>query len=260
MPEPKLLNVNIEDDVAVVTFNDPKTRNAFSEQMGAEFRDLMPAIAKQARALVITGDGPGFCSGADLNSTGEAVGPKDLSVSMREIYNPAMLALRALEVPVISAVNGPCAGIGCSIAMSADISVVSSKAFFLQAFSKIGLVPDGGACYILAKSAGRARAMELVMLDEKLSPEQALAWGLINRVVEPEELMPTALGIAKKLAKGPTRAYAHMRKLMWSACEADYEDQLALESVSQGELGFSKDHSEGVRAFMAREKPNYKGE
>jgi 2-(1,2-epoxy-1,2-dihydrophenyl)acetyl-CoA isomerase len=256
-----LIKVEMDGKIAIVKMDDPSTRNAMSEIMGAELLDVLRDLEGKVRAIVLTGEGKGFCSGAKLIGEGGAdPGVKDLGVAMREIYNPLIQTLHDLKVPLISAVNGPAAGIGGSLSMIADLSVVADSAVFVQAFPKVGLVPDGASAFINVKSAGRARAMELALLDEPLSPAQALEWGMINRVVPLEELMPTALKLAKRLANGPTRSYAGIRKLMWHACEGDFASQVALEAELQSELGFSNDHAEGVRSFIEREKPNFTGE
>jgi 2-(1,2-epoxy-1,2-dihydrophenyl)acetyl-CoA isomerase len=262
MSQESFINVEIQSNVAVIYLNDPPARNALSEEMGRQLRNTLLTIHQSARAVVLTGTGEGFCSGAKLSKGGgddsSPEGP-DLGKPLRETYNPLMMCLRELNVPVITAVNGAAAGIGCSLALSGDIIVASDKAFFLQAFSRIGLAPDGGASYLTVKSIGRIRAMEMALLDERLTAEQALEWGLITRVVDAENLLTEAVKIAEKLASGPTKAYAAIRKQVWGACEFGYLDQLAAEANAQTGLGRTSDHSEGVRAFMSREKPNFTG-
>lgn len=260
MTTESLISIEMKNNVAIVSLDDAATRNAMSEEMAEQLIAALPDIQKNARAMILTGAGGGFCSGAKLTSTrGGKMGEKDLGPAMREIYNPLILALRNLTIPFISAVNGAAAGIGCSLSLMADLSIVSDKAVFIQAFSKIALIPDGCSSFINVNAAGRARAMEMALLDEKLSSQQAFDWGMINRVVPADDLMTEALSYAERLANGPTRCYASIRKLIWNACEDTFEGQLALEAELQSEMGFSDDHKEGLRGFMTRERPNFTG-
>lgn len=260
MSENSYINVEIESDVAVIYLNDPEARNALSEERSAELRNTLRSVQDSARAILITGKGKGFCAGAKLSSEVASSKEKlDLGAALRDCYNPLFHTIRALKVPLITAVNGPAAGIGGALALSGDLIVASKSAFFLQAFSRIGLVPDGAASYLTVKSVGRARAMEMALLDERMSSEKALEWGLINRVVEDDQLLSEALDIAKKLAKGPTKAYEAIRKQVWAACEISYAEQLETEANSQTYLGQTADHAEGVRAFLTREEPNFTG-
>ena len=260
-PAPKI-DIETVENVRVYRLNDPASRNALSEDFARELNALLTEADNDPsiRAVVLTGDGKGFCSGAKLEAKpGYGDGPRDLGAPLRDIYNPLMRTIRDLNVPFIVAVNGAAAGIGSALALSGDVILASEDAFFLPAFSKIGLAPDGGATYFFAKSVGRARAMEMALLDERLPAQQALDWGLINRVVPSEQLMQTAMELATKLANGPTMAYAEIRKLVLDACERGYSDHLDAEAEVQTKLGYTEDHRAGVMAFMTRTPPNFQG-
>lgn len=260
MSENSYLNVEIESDVAIIYLNDPDARNALSEDRADELRDTLRNLQGSARAIIITGTGKGFCAGAKLSPKGASSKEKlDLGAALRDYYNPLFHTIRALKVPLITAVNGAAAGVGGALALSGDLIIASESAFFLQAFSRIGLTPDGAASYLTVKSVGRARAMEMALLDERMTSEKALEWGLINRVVEDDKLLSEALDIAQKLAKGPTKAYEAIRKQVWAACEINYADQLEAEAITQTYLGETADHAEGVRAFLTREEPKFTG-
>ena len=256
------IDVETIENVRIFRLNDPASRNALSEEFGRELNVLLTEANNDpsVRAVVLTGAGKGFCSGAKLEAKpGDDDGPRDLGEPLRDIYNPLMRTIRDLNVPFIVAVNGAAAGIGSALALSGDLILASEDAFFLPAFSKIGLVPDGGATYFFAKSAGRARAMEMALLDERIPAQQALDWGLINRVVQSDQLMPTAIELATKLANGPTVAYAEIRKLVLDACESKYSDQLDAEAKVQTTLGYTEDHRAGVMAFMTKTPPHFQG-
>lgn len=256
-----LVEVEVDEGIVWLRLNDPSARNALSEEMAVELRQAFRDHAESARVFILTGKGEGFCSGAKLGGKPPVPGsgPRDLGAPLLDCYNPLLLDIRNLSVPLIVAVNGAAAGIGCSLALSGDIIVASDTAFFQQAFSRIALAPDGGATYLLAKSAGRVRAMELALLDERLPAAQALEWGLINRVVPTLDLLAVARELGQRIASGPTKAYAAIRRLVWQACEADYEDHLKNEAREQTLLGQSADHKVGVQAFLSRQKPIFTG-
>src|SRR5215210_1714270 len=192
--------------VATITIARPDRLNALSGAMVDELRLAVSEIADSgARCLLLTGEGRGFSSGADL-ATGGGL-PDDVGASLEKHFNPLVAALFALPIPVVAAVNGPCAGAGCSLALAADIVIAARSAYFLQAFVNIGLIPDAGATWLLPRLAGRARAMEMMMLGERVPAEQALEWGLISRVVEDEALESEAAALAARLAQGPTVAF-----------------------------------------------------
>ncbi|MEJ0024141.1 MAG: enoyl-CoA hydratase-related protein [Alphaproteobacteria bacterium] len=177
---------------------------------------------------------------------------------LRAHYNPLILAFRDLPIPFVTAVNGAAAGMGCMFALMGDLIVASESAYFLQAFRRIGLVPDGGSTYVLSRMIGRARAMEMMLLGEKVPAAQALAWGMINRCVADADLMPIAMALAQQLATGP-RSLALIRKAAWAGFEADLEAQLSLEARLQQEAGSSQDFAEGVSAFMQKRPAKFTG-
>jgi len=257
--------VTVDDDgVMTLTLNQPEALNAVSKAM---IREIGAALSRAedpaggVRALLITGAGRGFCAGANLADpdglTGDGV--PDVGLVLEEYYNPVFKRLRDLRVPIVTAVNGPAAGVGMSFALMGDIVVAGKSASFLQAFAKIGLVPDGGSSWLLPRLVGRARAMELAMMAEKLPAEKALDWGLINRVVEDAELMATATEIARKFAKGPTRALGFIRKMMQASLEASYDQQLDLERQLQRAAGQTADFQEGVAAFLQKRPAQFTG-
>jgi 2-(1,2-epoxy-1,2-dihydrophenyl)acetyl-CoA isomerase len=257
--------LEFKDDIAVLTLNHPEALNAISAQMNEEIREGLKEVAqpeKGARCLLITGAGRGFCAGANIKpssreaSRGENVTPGDDYVQR---WLPLFTRLRDLRMPVVSAVKGPVVGVGMSLALSADMVVAGKSAYFLQAFTRIGIVPDGGATYILPRLIGKARAMELSLLAERLPAEKALEWGLINRLVDDEELMNEAFSLAGRLAKGPTVAYALTRKAYWKAFENSYEDQFRLEGECLTELSTTADMVEGFTAFAERRDPRFQG-
>lgn len=174
-------------------------------------------------------------------------------------YNPLMQAIKEHPHPVITAVNGPAAGVGCSLALVGDIVVCAQSAYFLQAFRRIGLVPDGGSTWLLARTIGRVRAMEMALFGDKVPAEQALEWGMVNRIVEDDQLMPTALEMAEKLATGPTIALSLARELIWKACESDFDEAIYDERIAQRTAGRTDDFKEGVTAFLKKRPAEFKG-
>jgi 2-(1,2-epoxy-1,2-dihydrophenyl)acetyl-CoA isomerase len=244
--------------VAVLALNHPASLNAISQPLGQALgRALDAALEPQSgfRALVLTGEGRGFCSGADLN---EAHGGIDAGERLESLYHPLLRRLRDSRLPVVTAVNGAAVGIGMSLALMGDLVVAGRSAFFVQAFSSIGLVPDGGSTWLLPRLIGLARARELALLAERLPAEKALEWGLINRVVDDGVLMDEALALATKLANGPA-SLALTRRLFWESPQHGYEEQLALEREAQMRAGRSEDFSEGLQAFRQKRLPNFKG-
>jgi 2-(1,2-epoxy-1,2-dihydrophenyl)acetyl-CoA isomerase len=256
-----LVEVEIEGGIVWLKLNDPAARNALSEDMAVQLRQAFRDHSDTARVFILTGKGEGFCAGAKLGGKPPVPGsgPRDLGAPLLEHYNPLLLDIRNLSVPLIVAINGAAAGIGSSLALSGDIIVASEAAFFQQAFSRIALAPDGGATYLLAKSAGRVRTMELALLDQRMSAAQALDWGLINRVVAADDLIDVARELGQQIATGPTLAYAAIRRLVWQACEAGYEEHLNSEAREQTVLGKTADHKAGVQAFLSRQKPVFTG-
>tara|TARA_R100001039_G_C1811380_1_gene83323 strand:- start:390 stop:980 length:591 start_codon:yes stop_codon:yes gene_type:complete len=174
-------------------------------------------------------------------------------------YNPLMQAIREHPHPVISAVNGPAAGVGCSLALAGDIVLCAESAYFLQAFRRIGLVPDGGSTWLLARTIGRVRAMEMALFGDKVPAEKALEWGMVNRIVADDALMSTAMEMAEKLATGPTVALSLARDLIWKACESDFDEAIYDERIAQRTAGRTDDFKEGVSAFLQKRPAEFKG-
>jgi 2-(1,2-epoxy-1,2-dihydrophenyl)acetyl-CoA isomerase len=255
-----LVNIEYSDHVAIVRLNDPATLNAMSVRMVEELRPALKECESKARVVVITGEGRAFCSGAALTGGSISVsadGKFDAGAALDSHYNPLMLALRDLSVPFITAVAGAAAGVGCSIALAGDLIVADTTAYFLQAFRNIGLVPDGGSTFLLAASAGRARAMEAMLLGERISAEKAYEWGMINRLAPEGEALKMALELAGKLAHGPRTAQMLIRRIAWSALEKSFADQLGVERDSQKIAGQTPEFREGVTAFREKRKARF---
>ena len=253
---------DISDDVARLTFNRPDRLNSFNSEMHAEVRDALGRVAADgARVLVITGAGRGFCAGQDLNDRAVAPGaqPADLGASIVKNYKPLVLALRGLQMPVIAAVNGVAAGAGANIALACDLVIAARSATFVQAFCKLGLVPDSGGTWSLPRLIGNARAMGLALLGDKLPAEQAAEWGLIWRCVEDAELTAVVDGLATQLAAAPTRGLARTKQAIYEGWGRTLEEQLDIERDYQRELGYSADYAEGVAAFTQKRPPQFTG-
>lgn len=247
--------------VLKITLNRPERLNAASIQLADEFSAALYDIG-DARAVLITGAGKGFCSGADLAARGEAnaITTKGGShQALQNHYNPLVSQILRLPVPVITAVNGPAAGVGCSIALAGDFVIAAQSAYFLQAFVNIGLVPDGGSTWLLARAIGRARATRMMMLGEKISASQAEEWGLIYKAVEDAALMDEATALAQKLAEGPTLAYATMKRNIATALDGTINDVLLAEAEGQRLAGASADAMEGGMAFLQKRKAQFQG-
>jgi 2-(1,2-epoxy-1,2-dihydrophenyl)acetyl-CoA isomerase len=244
--------------VATITLNRPDSLNALNAAMLDEIRAAVESLpGSGARALLLAGAGRGFSSGADLASGGGL--PEDVGAALEAHFNPLIEALFACPLPVVAAVNGPSAGAGCSLALAADIVIAGRSAYFLQAFINIGLIPDAGATWLLPRLAGRARAMEMMMLGERIYAEQAAGWGLISRVVEDEDLAAEATALAARLAGGPTVAYGLLRRLARDAEQLPLSDALAAERIAQREAGRTADFKAAVFAFLQKEKPEFEG-
>lgn len=257
------ITYTVEDDIAVIAFDDPKTMNAAGVDTINEMSLALEKAGDEARCTIITGNGRGFCSGANLsgNMGGGGDGPKrkpDAGRELDRLYNPFVKAIRTHPHPVITAVNGAAAGVGCSIALMGDFIIAAESAYFLQAFRRIGLVPDGGSTYLLARAIGRARAMEMTLFGEKIPAAQAEEWGLVNRVVADDKLMDEAKNYARQLAEGPTTALSLIRELVWEAEDNDFDSQLQAERFAQRTAGRSPDFAEGVKAFLEKRPADFK--
>jgi 2-(1,2-epoxy-1,2-dihydrophenyl)acetyl-CoA isomerase len=252
--------------VAWVTMSRPEALNAWTRQLG---RDMIAALDEVAadpelRAIVITGAGRAFSSGADLKAgeerSGEGGGGPDVLSPLREVYNPLLLRVRTIPKPVIAAVNGPAVGIGCSLALAADLVVAARSAYFLLAFVNIGLGLDGGASQSLVARAGHTRAFEMAYLGQRIGAEQAERWNLINEVVDDDALTGRVGELAASLAAGPPGSYATIKRTINDRAYAGFEALLDLEAVQQQERAQSKDFAEGVLAFMQKRRPEFQGE
>jgi 2-(1,2-epoxy-1,2-dihydrophenyl)acetyl-CoA isomerase len=239
--------------VSVLRINDPDAMNAMTPAMAHTLRKALMAEAGHARAIVLAGHPRAFSAGANLNAAmpDDPTG-FDVGQTLEEDYNPLMLAIRDLPVPLISAVSGAAAGVGASIALACDIIVAGRSAYFLEAFARIGLIPDGGATWLLTRAVGRVRAMEMMLLAEKIPAPQALDWGLITRLTEDDAVEETALSIARKLAAGPSHSHRLIRKAAWAAADADFAATLATERRLQKEAGEAPDFAEGLAAFKQK--------
>ena len=249
------------DGIARITLNRPDRLNSFTSSMHAEVRDALAQVSadKSARVLLLTGAGRGFCAGQDLSDRAVAPGetPVDLGESIENNYRPLVLGLRDLPLPVVCAVNGVAAGAGANIALACDIVIAARPASFIQAFCKIGLIPDSGGTYFLPRLVGTARAMGLAMLGDKLSAEQAEQWGLIWKCVDDAALASTADALLAQLAQAPTRGLAAIKRALQAGAGNTLDAQLALERDLQRELGFGADYREGVAAFLEKRTPRF---
>ena len=257
------IQFEVEDGVAVLTLNRPEALNSFNDEMHAEVRDALKTVRKEAtiRCLVLTGNGRGFCAGQDLSDRGanpDQVVP-DLGPLIEKNYNPLVKSLMGLEMPVICAVNGVAAGAGANIALACDIVLAARSASFIQAFCKIGLIPDSGGTWTLPRAVGMARAKGLSLLGDKLPAEQAEAWGMIWKCVDDDQLKEQAMSMARNFATQPTQGLAYIKRALEASAANSIEQQLDLEKDIQILAGRTEDYVEGVTAFIGKRKPEFKG-
>lgn len=249
--------------VGTLTLNRPETLNAWTPALAEDLLGVLRGEAADAevRAVVLTGAGRGFSSGADLKAGFQAAedGMPDVRHELRDIYHPVIAGLRALPKPVIAAVNGPAVGIGCSLALACDLLVAAESAFFSLAFVNIGLMPDGGSTAFVPPAVGKARAFQMALLGERVPAEQALDWGLVNWVHPDERLADEAAALAARLAGGPTRAYAGAKEALNRAIYGALDGQLDLEAELQHDLARSRDAMEGIAAFVEKRPPAFSG-
>ena len=263
MASHETVDLTTDGSAARILLNRPEALNAWNEQFGRDLLDAVTSVAddESLRALLITGAGRGFSSGADLKEQRSTTddGVPDLSARLKAVYHPIITGLREMPKPVVAAVNGPAVGIGCSLALAADLIVAAESAYFLLAFVNIGLIPDGGSTAFLPARVGYARAAEMAMLGERVPAEQALEWGLINRVVPDGDLEGAAGALLELLANGPTTSYAGAKRLLNRRMYADLAGQLEAEADAQREQGNTQDFIEGVLAFVEKRPPNFTG-
>ena len=256
-----LITSNLEDKVLTLTLNRPEKYNSFTEPMAEELQEALEDAAQneKVRCVLLTGSGKAFCAGQDLPEVVDKGEDYELGVTVRGSYNPIIKAIRYLEKPVVCAVNGTAAGAGANIAFACDIILASDQAVFVQSFSKIGLIPDSGGTFMLPRLVGLQRANIMYMMDEKISPDQAVDMGLIYKAVEHEKLMGEARGVAEKLASLPTKGFGLYKRAVNKSLNNNLDEQLEMEADLQTEAGNTHDYHEGVQAFLEKRKPEFKG-
>ncbi len=247
------ITYRLEDGVARIALADPTRLNAINYAMAQQFSAALDRAAREARAVIMTGEGRAFCAGSAVNEMDDW--PED---PLRRILNPILTRLRDFELPIVTAMNGLAVGIACSMVLCGDIIIAADNAYFLFAFGKVGLVPDGNASYLLPRLIGRARTAELMMLGERLPVAKAMEWGMVNRVVPSEQLDAEAMAVARNLAAGPASLTA-TKRLLWQSLDNDWPTQVEIETIAQYEAQASEDYREGVNAFMEKRAPRFTG-
>jgi 2-(1,2-epoxy-1,2-dihydrophenyl)acetyl-CoA isomerase len=252
---------DVKENIAIITFNRPDKYNAINREMALELQEKLDECktSKNIRAIYITGAGNAFCSGQDLDEVVDPNGP-DVTSILSQHYNPIIKRIRKLEKPVVAAVNGVSAGAGANIALCCDIVVASQSSSFIQAFSKIGLIPDSGGTYFLPRLIGWQKASALFLLGEKISAQEAERMGMIYKVFPDESFAAESLKIASTLAQMPTKALGYTKLALNNSLINNYEDQLHDEELLQERAGKTEDYKEGVQAFLQKRKPDFKGE
>lgn len=250
--------------LATIKFNDPDRLNAVDHRMVREFAAVMGEQLDddKIRAILLTGEGRGFCAGANLKNTfqeQEGGTTPDVGTRLRNFINPTLVRMREAPKPIVAAVNGPAVGVGCGIALSADIVLVGRSGYFLQSFAKLGVVPDGGSSWIIPRLAGHGRAAAMMMLAEKIDAQTAVDWGLAYRLYEDSELAANARQIAAELAAGPTRAYGAIKLMLRESLQNTHAQQLELEAENQSKAFSSRDCKEGIAAFIEKRRPVFEG-
>lgn len=262
MPKFEIMNLiqKIEDGVCFLTLNRPNVFNSFNRELGFAFQSALKAAAEDdaVRAIVITGEGKAFCAGQDLAEVVDPNGP-EMRTIVSECYNPIIQLITSIEKPIIAAVNGVAAGAGANIALACDITFAAKSASFIQAFSKIGLIPDSAGTFFLPRIIGFQKAMALFITGDKVSAEEAEKMNMIFKVVEDETLQETVAAFAKKIALMPTKGIGLTKRLVNLSWTNTLEQQLTMEEQIQTEAGLTDDFQEGVQAFLEKRKPIFKG-
>lgn len=250
---------SLADGVARIGLNDQAQLNAVTDEMGVQLLHAVNRAEHEAKCVVVTGEGRAFCSGASLSDAFDVSDPaRDAGALLENWMNAVISALKTMPIPVITAVRGAAAGFGCGLAVAGDLIVCSENAYFLQAFRHVGLSPDGGSAYLLPRAIGRPRAMEMMLLGEKVPAATALEWGLVNRVVPDAEFDEAVMTLARQLAAGPY-SLGVIKKLAWAALDTGIDGALALERDAQRRAGRSEDFQEGIAAFREKRKAEFKG-
>ena len=252
------LTYEAKDGVALITLNRPDVMNALTTQMRAEIQVAVTHAGKSARVVVLTGAGRAFCSGQDLGDRANAA-DLNLERTLRDEYTPMLNAIIHCPVPTIAAVNGAAAGAGANLALACDVVIASEKAYFLQAFTRIGLIPDAGGTYVLPRAMGMAKAMGAALFADKITARQADDWGMIWEAVTDDAFDAHWRARAAHLAQGPTKAFGAVKRVIRASWDNDLDTQLALEASEQGECGESRDFREGVLAFVEKRRPKFEG-
>ncbi|KPK28961.1 MAG: enoyl-CoA hydratase [Desulfobacterales bacterium SG8_35_2] len=257
------INFLIEDGVGIITLNRPEVLNSFNREMGKEVQGAFSRAGENAeiRAILLTGEGRAFCAGQDLEEAAPPNGspPPEIGLIVRQTYNPIIRFIRNIEKPVVCAVNGVAAGAGANIALACDFVITSEKATFIQAFCKIGLIPDSGGTYFLPRLVGIPRAAAMMMLGDKINAQEALEMGLIHNVFPEEIFRDESLKFAKYLATKPTKGLGLIKKALNQSLSNDLETQLELEAKLQSEAGATVDSKEGIQAFLEKRIPKFIG-
>jgi 2-(1,2-epoxy-1,2-dihydrophenyl)acetyl-CoA isomerase len=262
MDNNNVLVIDKNNGIATITLNRPDKLNAFNDELSYALLDCLIDLEKDSatKVFLLTGAGRGFCSGQDLHARLDSADKQvSLGESVRRRYNPIILKIRGMEKPIIAAINGVAAGAGASLAFACDFRIAAAEANFIQSFSKIGLVPDSGSTFLLPRLIGLTKAFELMLLAEKLSAKEALDLGLLNKVVAQDQLIEQTMTLAKKLATGPALAFGLTKRAVNRVVFNDIEELLEQEATLQDEAGRSEDFAEGVKAFIEKRQPIYKG-
>src|SRR6056300_1796894 len=252
------IKLDLRDDIAVIALNRPHVMNALNTQMRAELTQAVTQSGKNSRVIVLTGEGKAFCSGQDLGDR-QSVANLDLERTLRDEYEPMLHAIINCPVPTITALNGVAAGAGANLALAADVVIATKSAYFTQAFTKIGLIPDAGGTYFLPRLVGQAKAMGAALFAEKITAEQADAWGMIFEAIEDDAFDAHWRARAAKLATGPSGAYKNIKNALGKTWQNTLEEQLSLEAKLQKECGNTRDFQEGILSFVEKRAPKFEG-